>query len=132
MDFTDPSGIGKTGIPALSSFRYEDFVEFKDIGNLIPVSYDPVWRIGGSLGWKEVRKDGYFLPKTLYHQAEITLRCEGITSPSLNKLIISPAVKIQDISKQSSKNVYVKTFIPDGADITDYETKLKAWWGTNE
>ena len=129
--FTDPSGVGNTGYPALFSFRHEDFVEFQNTANFIPVSYDPVWGIGGSLGWKEVRKDGYFLPKMLYHQAEITLRCEGITSPSLNKLIISPAVKIQDISKQSSKNIYVKTIIPDGASITDYETKLKAWWGVN-
>jgi len=130
--FTDPSGVGKTGIPALFSFRHEDFVEFKDDDNLIPTSYDPVWGTGGSLNWKEVRKDGYFLPKTQYHQAEITLRCEGVTTPSLDKLIISPAVKIQDIAKQSSKNVYVKTYIPDGADITDYETRLKIWWGVNE
>lgn len=130
--FSDPSGAGKTGIPALFSFRYEDFVEFQNTDNLIPVSYDPVWGTGGSLEWKEVRKDGYFLPKTVHHQSEITLRSEGATSPSLNSLIISPAVKVQDIAKQSSKNVYVKTFIPDGADITDYETRLKTWWGVNE
>jgi hypothetical protein len=129
--FTDPSGVGKTGIPALFSFRYSDFKTFKDIMNVIPASYDPVYGVGGSLEWKEVKKDGYFLPKTAYHQAEITLRCQGVTSPSLNKLIISPAVKIQDISKQSSKNVYVKTVIPDGAGITDYETRLKAWWGVS-
>jgi hypothetical protein len=129
--FTDPSAAGKTGIPALFSFRHEDFKTFRDTMNIIPVSYDPVWGTGGSLEWKEVKKDGYFLPKTQYHQSEITLRCEGVTGPTLNKLVISPAIKIQDISKQSSKNVYVKTIIPDGALIEDYETKLKAWWGVN-
>jgi len=127
--FTDPSGVGQTGIPALFSFRHEDFVEFQNTVNLIPVSYDPIWGTGGSLSWKEVRKDGYFLPKTQYHQAEITLRCEGVTSPSLNKLIIPAAVKVQDIQPQTSKNVYVKTVVPDGASIQDYQTRLKCWWG---
>jgi len=120
------------GFPSLFSFRHEDFVEFQNTNNLIPVSYDPVWGTGGSLNWKEVRKNGYFLPKTKYHQAEVTLRCEGSISPSLNKLIIPTAIKVQDIARQSSKNVYVKTFIPYGADIKDYETRLKTWWGINE
>ena len=129
--FTDPSGVNNTKFPALLSFRYEDSVEFKDTTNLIPISYDPVWGTGGSLEWKEVRKDGYFLPKTKYHQAEITLRTTEASSPYLNKLIVSPAIKVQDIQPQSSKNMYIKTIIPDGADITDYETKLKTWWGVN-
>jgi hypothetical protein len=122
---------GETAPGALFSFKHENFVEFRNTANLIPVSYDPVWGTGGSLNWKEIKKDGYFLPKTAYHQSEITLRCEGVTSPSLNKLIISPAVKVEDISKQSSKNVYVKTVVPDGALIQGYESKIRAWWGVS-
>jgi len=128
--FIDPSGTGNTGYPALFSFRYDNFVEFQNTDNLIPVSYDPVWN--GSLEWKQVKKDGYFLPKTQYHQAEITLRCEGSTSPILNKLIIPAAIKVEDIQPQTSKNVYVKTVVPDGASIQSYETKIRAWWGCND
>jgi len=126
------SGVTNTVCPALFSFRYDDFKTFKNTTNIIPVSYDPVWGVGGSLSWKEVRKDGYFLPKTTYHQVEITLRCQGITSPALKKLIISPAIKVGDILPQTSKNIYVKTILPDGADVTSYESRLKAWWGIND
>jgi hypothetical protein len=105
---------------------------FKNTTNIIPVNYDPVWAPGGSLEWKEVKKDGYFLPKVKYHQIEVTLRNnDGVSTPTLNKLIISPAVKVQDIQPQTSKNIYIKTVVPDGASIQDYETKLKAWWGVN-
>ena len=130
--FSDPGGQGITTCPALFSFRHADFVEFQAIGDTFPVSYDPVWGTGGSLAWKEVRKDGYFLPKVKYHQVEITLRNnDGVSSPSLNKLIIPPAIKVQDIQSESSKNIYIKTVVPDGASIQNYETRLKAWWGRN-
>jgi len=141
--FTDPGAVGITTCPALFSFGYDDFKIFKDTTNILPITYDPVWGTGGALSWEEVRKDGYFLPKVRYHQVEVTLRNnDGISTPTLKKLIVSPAIRVQDIQSQpairvqdiqsqSSKNIYVKTVIPDGADITDYETKLKAWWGVN-
>lgn len=122
-------GITITGYPALFSFN---FIEFQDVEGFIPLSYDPVWKPNGSLKWKEIKKDGYFLPKTRYHQVEVTLRNnDGISTPILKKLIIPPAIKVQDIQPQTSKNVYVKTVIPDGIEMTDYETKLKCWWGRN-
>jgi hypothetical protein len=127
--FTDPSGIGLTGYPDLFSFRYEDFAEFQDTSNIIPVSYDPVWGTNGSVEWKEVRKDGYFLPKKQYHQVELTLRTTDVRyTPYVNKLLMAPAIKIEDISSKSYKNMYIKTDIPSGADVADYESKLKAWW----
>jgi len=130
--FTDPGSQGITTCPAIFSFEYDDFKTFKDTTNIIPAAYDPVWGTGGSLSWQEVRKDGYFLPKVGYHQVEATLRNnDGTSSPTLNKLIISPAIRVQDIQSQSSKNIYIKTVIPDGANITDHETRLKAWWGVN-
>jgi len=107
-------------------YGYDEFEEFKE--HYIPVSYDPVWGTGGSLEWQEVRKDGYFLPKTQYHQAEITLR----GTAELEKIIIAPAVKVQDIQPKSSRNMYVRTNIPLEADISDYEIKLRTWWGIED
>jgi hypothetical protein len=129
--FNDPVGTGQNGYPALLSVKHSDFLEFNYTNGMMPVEYDPVWGSNGSLEWKEVKKDGYFLPKVQYHQVEVALRTY-MNSPSLNKIILAPAVKIQDIQPQTSKDIYIKTNIPDGADITDYETKLKAWWGINE
>lgn len=96
----------------------------------LPTPYDPVWGPGGSLEWQEVRKDGYFLPKRKYHQVKITLRSNILDeTPYLNKIVMAPALKVTDIPRDSYKNVYIKSDIPDGADDISYSTRLKAWWG---
>jgi len=84
------------------------------------------------LEWKIVPKNGYFLSKCRYHQFRITLRDTSSEDASLNKVILAPAIKVEDIQPGQSKNMYIKTDIPTDADITDYNTKLKAWWSINE
>ena len=107
------------------SVDLDTVVEFQDTTGLLPVSYDTVWGTGGTLDWKEVRKDGYFLPKDQYHQVEVTLRGDA----TLEKILMPPAIKTQDIQTQQSKSIYIKTDISAGADITDYEARIKTWWG---
>jgi len=120
-----------TGIPGVFSSTYDTDRSFK-IGRM-PTSYDPVWGTGGSLPWKEVAKDSYFLPKEQYQQVELTLRTSrSAYTPYVNKLIMATAIKIQDIQPQSYKNIYVRTNIPSYVDIGDYETGLKVWWGMEE
>ena len=116
------------GFPAVFSHSYNDFVSYNTFD--LPADNDPVWGVNGSLEWKEVRKDGYFLYKKQYHQVELTLRSdqEGVY-PYVNKVIMSPAIQVQDIPSQSYKNVYVKTDIPAAADPVDHEARLKVWWG---
>ena len=99
----------------------------------MPAYNDPVWGSNGSLEWKEVRKDGYFLYKKQYHQVELTLYASQLADcPYVDKVIMSPAIQVQDIPSQSYKNVYVKTDIPAAADPTDHEAKLKTWWKIEE
>lgn len=94
-------------------------------GSYFPASYDPVW--GDGINWQEVRKDGYYLPKCKYHQVETTLRGNA----ALKKIIMSPAVKVQDIASKTYKNMYIKTDIPNDADISNYEAVLKTWWSVD-
>lgn len=117
-----------TGFPAVFSHTYDDFVNYKT--DSLPADNDPVWGVNGSLEWKEVRKDGYFLYKKRYHQVELTLRTDYTEfSPYVNKVIMAPAVQVQDIPSQFYKNVYVRTDIPAVADPVDHEARLKVWWG---
>lgn len=110
--------------PAMFSMTYDKDIEWSL--DVIPASYDPVWGTGaGSLEWNEVRKDGYFLPKVRFHREEITLRGDAV----VEAIIIAPAVKTEDIVPETSKNMYIRTNIPIGASIIDYETKLRTWWG---
>jgi hypothetical protein len=126
----DPGVIA--GPAAMFSFRHEDYVEFKNTTNFIPTSYDPIWGTGGSLEWKTVSKTGYFLPKCRYHQFRITLRDTISENAALKQVILAPAVKTEDIQPGQSKNLYVRTNIPIGSDITDYEIKLRTWWGIED
>ena len=95
----------------------------------IPAPYDPVWgSTSGNLEWKEVKKDGYYLPKHKYHQVEVTLR----DNATLEKIIMAPAIRTQDIQSKSYKNIYLKADVPGDALIDAYEARLKTWWGVNE
>jgi hypothetical protein len=117
-----------TGPAVVFSYNYEDYKEFKNDRNTMPDSADPVWGNDGSLSWKEVRKDGYFLPKNKYHQAKIALHGDA----TLNNLIMAPAIKIDEIQPQNYKNMYVKTNIPDDLEVEDYSARLKAWWSIRD
>ena len=97
-------------------------------GVVNPQSYDPVWGENGSLGWNIVKNDGYFLPKTTYHQVRLTLRTYDVEkTPIVHNVVVPPAVKIQDIYPQQSRNVYFKSNL-SGEVHGEYEVDLKVWW----
>lgn len=104
-------------------YGYDEFVVSKQA--LLPASYDTTW---SNLAWNEVRKDGYYLPKTKYHQVDVKLW----NSATLDGIYMAPAIKTEDIQPQQSKNIYVKTDIPLGADISDYSAVLRSWWGIED
>jgi len=113
------------------SHSYNDHVNYHT--NALPNPDDAVWGVGGSAKWHEVSRNGYFLSKKQYHQVELTLTTTDIVhTPYVNNLVMAPAVKITDIQAQSSKDMYIRTDIPSSADIDDYETRLKVWWGVEE
>lgn len=121
----------KTTYVDFFTFRYDDFVNNKT--KLLPAPQDPVWGPSGSLEWKEVRKSGWFLPKHRFHQIETTLRSNDLDkTPYLHNITIPKAIKISDVYPQTSRNIFVKTNIPAGADITSYSSSLKCWWGKVE
>jgi len=127
--FNGPSST--TSLPGAFAHNHTDHLNYHT--DFLPISYDPVWGTGGSASWKEVSKDGYFLPKEQYHQVELTLRTTNAAyTPYVNKLLMAPAVKIEDIPSKSYKNMYIKTDIPNGADIADHEARLKTWWRVEE
>jgi len=113
---------------ACLSVNLDDSSDFQglDAYDVLPMPADLVWgTVSGSLAWQEIRKDGYFLPKAKYHQIEVTLRGDA----TIEKILMPPAIKVQDIASQTYKDMYVKTDIPLDANITDYEARIKTWWG---
>ena len=93
-----------------------------------PQYYDPVWGENGSLEWNVVKNNGYFLPKTAYHQVRLTLRTYDVEkTPTVHNIVAPPAVKIQDVYPQQSRNVYFKSNL-SGEIHGEYEVDLKVWW----
>lgn len=130
FDISALSGTYKS-FPGVFPIKYSSYKELNMDGAVYPRSDDVVWGTSGSLEWKEVVKDGYFLPKVNYHQVELTLHSvSGV--PVVNGLIMAPAIKIQDIQAKSSKNAYVRSNVPSFGDIQDYDARLKSWWGLKD
>lgn len=115
------------GIPALYSMNQEKHSE--SYTNVLPLSYDPIWGVSGTLDWYMVKRNEYILPKKRYHQVKTTLTTTDYTnSPSVNGIATPPAVKIQDIQPQDSKPLYIRTNFEEGANMQDYITNLRVWW----
>ena len=93
---------------------------------------DPVWGTGGSAEWQEVSKDLNFVPYKTYHQARITLRGDGSVTPEVEKVALPPAVTLYNIAPQSSKNVYLKTVVPQGTTDALRHGKIRTWFSMEE
>lgn len=113
--------------------NYYSYKKFHINYDLYPRIEDPVWGVGGSLGWKEVNVNGYFLPKNKYHQVEYTLHTNSSgTTPVINEIVMAPTIKISDIPSKSSRDFYIRSSIPSSGNVEDYDARLKCWWGVRD
>lgn len=93
-----------------------------------PISSDTHWN---NLQWKKFAPAYYNLSNESYHQLRITLRTnEDLYTPKLQYVYLQDAVKVENISPGSYKNVYLKADISSltDDDAGDHEADLKVWW----
>jgi hypothetical protein len=121
---------GSFAPPILATFRIEDQQKYTDVVDHLPLSYDPLWNLStGTLPWKDVDKDGYFLIKKKYHQVRLTLSSNNhIYTPYVLKAIMAPAVCISNILPHQSKPLFVRSNIPQGSEAYQTVTRIKVWW----
>ncbi|MCK4977120.1 MAG: hypothetical protein KAS36_09315, partial [Anaerolineales bacterium] len=96
------------------------------------IGSDPVWGTGGDLEWSEVSKDNNFLHHKKYHQAKITLRGDGSTTPEVEKIVLPPTVELTNIPVQGYKNAYLKTVVASGTARSQQSGKLRTWFSLEE
>ncbi len=128
-------GYNNTTMPDIFSWdeNTEDMYTSDYGSKILPTSYDTVWYGNDNLEWKEVPKDGYFLPKVSHHQARITLRnYDGVSTPKVKTIAMAPTIIVTDIAAQSSKPMYVRSDIPADTDVSLFVTRLKVWWDLEE
>ncbi len=90
---------------------------------------DPVW--GKNVdNWSEVRMDDSYFSGRKYYQMKFKLNSyEGsFAYPELNSIYFSKSVKIPDIYPGQSRNLYVKTRLPEEIESKDYTSSLRCWW----
>jgi len=129
-DYYAPSSYMQNMIPVLATFRIEDQIKYPYAQTLVPGSYETLWgNTSTSLPWKEVDKDGYFLTKNKYHQVRLTLwNFDGVSTPAVVRILMAPAVCIPNILPQQSKPLFIRSNIPQGAEINQLDTRIKVWW----
>jgi len=127
-DLTYPNG--SFAPPILATFRMEDQQKYTNVAKHVPLSYDPLWNLStGTLPWKDVDKDGYFLIKKKYHQVRLTLSSSNsIDTPYVLKAIMAPAVCISNILPHQSKPLFIRSNIPQGSEAYQTVTRIKVWW----
>jgi hypothetical protein len=106
-----------------------------DVSGYLDADYignDPHWGPAGDLEWEEVGKDLNFAPYKTYHQARITLRSDGSDTPEVEKVALPPAVTLYNVGAQSSKNVYLKTVVPQGTSDNLRQGKIRTWFSVEE
>jgi hypothetical protein len=129
-DIFTESNYAHSSPPVLFCFGIEEQNRYNNSTRLIPQSFEEHWgSSSNSLPWKVVPKDGYFLPKTRYHQVRLTLRnFDGKTTPYVHDIILAPAISITDIKPYESKPLFVRTNIPAGTELKQLSTRIKVWW----
>jgi hypothetical protein len=129
-DYFVASAYMKNASPVLATFRIEDQIKYPQAITITPNSYETLWgNTSTSLPWKEVDKDGYFLTKNKYHQIRVTLwNFDGMSTPTILRILMAPAVCIPDILPKQSKPLFIRSNIPQGAEINQLDTRIKVWW----
>jgi len=132
-DYFTTSAYMETYTPRLFTFDIEFQQSDITLPKLIPRPEESLWATNSTLlPWKEVDKDGYFLTKSKYTQARVTLwNFDATSTPTVVGIYMAPAIQITDIQPQKSKPFFIRSNIPAG-NITQLDTRIKVWWDIAE
>lgn len=100
-----------------------------------PLSTDPIWgTLSGTLPFVSISTEGFNFPTGRYVQVEYQLNGDVINrvSPALISSHITQGLRVGSIGANSTKNIYLRTNIPEGQEIGDQLGRLKVYWETVE
>ena len=97
----------------------------------LPDTGDSVWG-GNALPYEEVAEDSLIFPQRRYVQAKFYFNNSATATAKLTSVTIPKGITIPDVPPRGSKNVYVKTDLPENETIATKTAKLKVWWSITE
>jgi hypothetical protein len=101
----------------------------------LPQEQDPLWgTLSGTLQFSDISTVGVNFPTGRYAQIEYQLNTDVVTvaAPKLTKSQLSQGVRAGTIGPSGTRDIYVRTNIPEGQGIGDQVGRLKIMWQTEE
>jgi hypothetical protein len=101
----------------------------------LPGLEDPLWgALSGTLSYEPVQVDSVLFPNGTYAQVQYQLNSDpsGLYSPYLLRSQITQGLRVGDIPASGTKDIYLRTNIPDGASVNTQFSALKVFWELEE
>jgi hypothetical protein len=96
---------------------------------------DPHWgSVSGTVGFEPIKDDSVLFPTGRYAQARYTLNAspDGWTTPELLSSQITQGLRVENIPASGTREIYMRTNIPDDTQIGDQSARLKVFWELEE
>jgi hypothetical protein len=96
---------------------------------------DGIWgTISGSLGFDTITTDSVLFPTGRYAQVEYTLNADParLLTPYLLSSQITQGLRVGEIPSSGTRNIFLRTNIPDGVNVNDQQGRLKVYWQLEE
>jgi hypothetical protein len=100
-----------------------------------PLSTDPIWgTTSGTLQFTDISTEGFNFPTGRYVQVEYQLNGDIINrvTPTLISSHITQGLRVGQVGPNSTKDIYLRTNIPENQPIGDQLGRLKVYWETVE
>ncbi len=97
----------------------------------IATQRDPVWgTLAGTLAYVQVQEDSILFPTGRFAQIQYSLNSDPgrYNTPYLIESRVSQGIRVSDIPANSSKNIFLRTNIPEREVIGDQTGRLKVFW----
>lgn len=101
----------------------------------VSVASDPIWgTISGSLPFETIATDSILFPTGRFAQVEFTLNStqDRTKSPFLLSSQITQGISVGEIVASGTKNIFLRTDIPQDKSISDQKGRLKVFWQMEE
>lgn len=132
------------GDPSTGEFDHENHSFLAEVGAGSSVIYgagrspkvtDEVWgTLSGIVAFEDISTEGFNFPPGRYVQVEYQLNSDisGSSTPYVNTSTLAQGLRIGKIPAGGTKDIYVRTNIPDDQPTGDQVGALKVFWETLE
>ena len=141
--FIAPGNIGTSNFGLWSEHTFSFFVEIgaataSGVATVLPGlanATDTTWgSASGTLGFETISTNSVLFPTGRFAQVEYTLNATpaGLQTPFLERSQLAQGLKVGEIPASGTRDIFLRTNIPDDKNIGDQRGRLKVFWQLEE